>query len=54
MIVKKSQLKGLAGISPNTLAKLNKDELVSMTVLIKLCDVLNCNIGDIVDVVRED
>jgi DNA-binding Xre family transcriptional regulator len=35
------------------LAKLGKNENVSMDVLKKICTVLNCNIGDILDFVPE-
>ena len=51
--IKKTELAGKANISNGTLAKLSKDEFVSMEVLVKICDVLECNIGDIVDVVEE-
>ena len=46
----KTMLREQADIGKNTLAKLSKDELVSMDVLIKICDVLDCDIGDIVSV----
>ena len=38
----------------NTLAKLGKNETVSMEVLLKICKVLNCNVGDIMDVINEE
>lgn len=47
--IKKLELRDMASISNNTLAKLGKNEPVAMTVLEKICSVLNCNIGDIVD-----
>lgn len=50
--MKRTDLKDLAGISSNTLAKLGKDEYVSMESIDKICQSLNCNIGDIVDVVK--
>ena len=49
--IKKTQLKEAARISPGTYAKLNKDELVSLEVLIRICKVLNCDIGDMCEVV---
>ncbi|MDR2559303.1 MAG: helix-turn-helix transcriptional regulator [Oscillospiraceae bacterium] len=49
--LKRTELKGLSGISSNTLAKLGKNETVSMEALQKICKVLKCNIGDIVDYV---
>ena len=52
--IKKSQLKEDARISPGTYAKLNKDELVSMEVLIRICSVLHCDIGDVCAVVSNE
>lgn len=42
------------GIAPNTMTKLRRDEEVSMTVLVKICSVLNANIGDIMDLVPDN
>lgn len=47
--MKKTDLIDKAGISSNILAKLGKNEHVSMESLEKICKTLNCNIGDIVD-----
>ena len=44
----KSELKKRAGISSSTLAKLGKNEIVSLDVLEKICLVLDKDIGDIV------
>ena len=49
--MKKCELKEVTGIGSTTLTKLNNDEPVSMDVMIKICVALNCNIGDIMDVV---
>lgn len=49
----KADLRRAAGIAPNTMTKLNRDEEVSMTVLVKVCTALNANIGDIMDLVPE-
>lgn len=43
-----------ADISTTTLAKLGKNETVSMEVLLKICKVLGCNIGDIMDVLNDE
>lgn len=51
--IKKLELRDMAAISNNTLAKLGKNEPVAMTVLEKICSVLNCNIGDIVDYIPD-
>ena len=42
------------GIAPNTMTKLRRDEEVSMTVLAKICKVLDANIGDIMDLLPEE
>lgn len=51
--MKKSEVRIAAGISPSTFSKMNRNEYVAMEVLIKLCKVLDCNIGDIVDVIHD-
>lgn len=52
--MKKYQLREKAHISSNSVAKLSKDEFVSMEVLMKICETLDCNIGDICDFLKED
>ena len=47
----KTDLRLKAGISTMALAKLGKNENVSMDVLKKICSALECNIGDIMDLV---
>ena len=51
---KKKDLQSAAGISWASVTKLSKGEPVSMDVLIKICTVLECNIGDIMDLVPEE
>lgn len=46
----KMDLREAIGVSTATLAKMSKDESVSMDVLLRICKVLDCNIGDIMDV----
>ena len=45
----KADLRRAAGIAPNTMTKLNRDEEVTLETLGKTCAILNVNIGDIVD-----
>ena len=52
--VTKTEMRLKADISTTTLAKLGKNETVSMEVLLKICKVLNCNVGDIMDVINEE
>ncbi len=49
----KSDLRRLTGMSSTTMAKLGKSEMVSMELLKKICEVLECNIGDIMDFLPE-
>ena len=49
--MKKADLRKATGISPNTMTKLSNNEFVSMEVLVKKCRTLNCDLGDIVEVV---
>lgn len=48
----KTQLRMESGISSNSLAKLGKNEPVNLDVLLKICEVLNVNIGDIVEFLK--
>ena len=50
----KSELRERTGISSASLAKLGKGKNVSMSVLLKICSTLDCDIGDIVETVRDD
>lgn len=42
------------GIAPGTMSKLNKGEEVAMSVLLRICEYLNCDIGDVCEVVRSE
>lgn len=50
--MKKTVLRLATGISPNTLTKLSNNEYVSMEVLVKICRVLHCDVGDIMEVIE--
>lgn len=50
--IAKSTLRKDLGFSTSTMSKLNKGEEVSLSVLLRLCDYLNCDIGDICEAVR--
>ena len=49
--LKRTDLKELCGISSNVLAKLGKNEPISMESLEKICIALNCNIEDVMNFV---
>jgi DNA-binding Xre family transcriptional regulator len=52
--MKKKDLQVAAGISWTSVTKLSKGETVGMEVLIKICKALDCNIGDIMDLIPEE
>ena len=41
-------------IATGTTTKLRRDEEVALSVLLRICEYLDCNIGDICDAVRTD
>ncbi len=45
----KADLRRAAGIAPNTMTKLNRDEEVTLETLGKICAALSVDIGDIVE-----
>lgn len=49
----KTQLRTTAKISSNAMAKLGRDESVPIETLEKICEVLHCDIGDIMDFLPE-
>lgn len=49
----KTELCQKSGISPSSMAKLTKGECVTTRVLLKICGVLHCDIGDIVEVAND-
>ena len=51
--MKKKDLISAAGISSSTMPKLGKDEYVNVEVLVKICNALDANIGDIMDVIPD-
>lgn len=50
----KSELASAAEISGYTMSKLYRDEPVSLEVIMRLCKVFHCDIGDIVEIIEED
>lgn len=48
----KSQLREAAGISTNAVAKLGRNEAVSLDTLEKVCCALDCNIEDVLEFVK--
>lgn len=52
--MKKTKLAKVAGLTPGTLAKLSKNQTVSMDSLIKICTTLNCSFDDIVEIINTE
>lgn len=52
--MKKTELAKKAGISSASVAKLGKGANITTDVLLKICEYLNCDISDIVEVVPDD
>ena len=50
--ITKPTLRKELGLSTGTMSKLNKGEDVALSVLLRICDYLNCDIGDICEAVR--
>lgn len=49
----KADLRKAAGLAPNTMTKLRRDEPVAMVVLEKICGTLDADFGDIVECAKE-
>ena len=52
--MKKGDLARAANISDYTMGKLNKDFPVQMEVMVRLCKVFHCDIGDLMEVIEEE
>lgn len=50
--MKKSDLRKVAGVSSSSLAKLGKGENVTTDVILKICSALDCNVEDIMEIVK--
>ena len=49
----KADLRKAAGIAPNTMTRLRRDQEVTLSVLSKICSTLNVDIGDIMEFMPE-
>ena len=49
----KADLRKISGITSGILTKMNKNEVVSFSILLKICEVFKCDIGDIVEVIHD-
>ena len=51
--MKKKDLKEKANISYGTMSKLTNNECVNLSIMVKICEVLNCDICDIVEAIND-
>jgi len=51
--LKRKDLQRLTGISASSIAKLSRDEYVSMDVLIKICSVFDAQMSDVVEIIYD-
>ena len=51
--ITKVQLRDMCGYSTAVATKLNKNEPVSLNIILTICDKLDCRIEDIVDTISE-
>ena len=49
--LKKKDLSRIADIGTSTIAKMNRGEHVSMDILLKICEALQCDFGDIIEAI---
>jgi len=52
--LKKKDLLAAAGISQSSLSKMGRNENVNTEILVKVCMALNCDIGDIMEIVNDN
>lgn len=50
----KKDLMAMTGITSSTIAKMGKEQPVKLEVLGRICKALDCNIGDVVDVIFDE
>lgn len=50
----KAELRKLAGLAPATFTKLRRNQEVALSVLLKIAEVLDCDIGDMMSFVKDD
>lgn len=52
--ISKAELRKRTGLSSATFTRLRKNEEVTLSVLLKIADVLDCNAGDMMDFIKDD
>jgi putative transcriptional regulator len=49
--IKRKELREMIDVSSSTMARLSKNQTVSLEVLMKICKVLRCDIGDVIEII---
>lgn len=52
--MKRKDLKEKAEVSQNVMARLSKNQAVTMETMEKICSVLQCDIGDVMEFIPEE
>lgn len=52
--IKKKELREMSGVSATSIAKLGKGGNVNTDVLLRICVALNCEVSDIMEIVRDE
>jgi DNA-binding Xre family transcriptional regulator len=50
----KTDLRVKTRMSTSTLAKMSNNEVVSMDVVLRICEILECNVGDVMDATKKE
>lgn len=50
----KKDLRKMSGISTSSMAKLGKNQNVNTNILVRVCNALNCDIADIMEIVDDE
>lgn len=50
----KTDLRIKTGMSTSTLAKMSNNENVSMEIILRICEILECNVGDVMDATKKE
>ena len=51
--MKKSELAKAAEISQYAMTKLNQNKTISMDIMVRLCKIFHCDIGDLMEVIED-
>lgn len=52
--IKKKELKEMASIGNSTMAKLGNNENITIEVLAKICNAMDCTLDDIVEIIPDE